>query len=166
LDVTSLPDDPEEAFVEFERKARARLEEIQDESWLNELDYMSAVLGAAKAFGIEALASLELPDPNGDVAQPYHQFKMDVGHCIVQLRIHIAHRAKRNTVAFNTAAKIKLRHLLNEMRTVVDNEQRLTPRKREALWSKIAALSAEVSLCSSLLFRRARGSRWACSTWP
>ena len=153
-DLKGLPDDPEEAFVEFERLACTRLEaalELEADarsdavSWHNELEYMAEVIGAAKVFGIEGLQELSSPRfGQDDIYSIFEQFKIDVAHLCIQLRLRRARRAKRSSVAFDPAAKVKLRHLLDQMRTMVDEEKQLTPRKRDALFARIAELSAEV----------------------
>lgn len=151
-DMMKLPDDPWEAFVALERLARERLDELLADqpvngngNWDYELEYMGSVLGAAQVYGIDELSSVELPhveDNHAGVA--YRQFRVRISQVCTLLRLRTAQRLKKTAVAFDPATKAKLRHLLDQMRDAVDKEIRLTQRKRDALFSKIADLSREV----------------------
>jgi hypothetical protein len=148
----SLPDDPEEAFVRFEQLAREHLDEALEleastngSGWHNELEYMSEVIGAAKAYGIDEVRDWRLPHAgDDDLGTTYRNFRLQMNYHCVQLRVRHAQRTRRHSVAFDPAAKVKLRHLLNQMREMVDNEKQLTPRKKDALYARIADLSKEI----------------------
>lgn len=151
-ELENLPDDPQEAFLKFERIAREHLDQTlyqQADSqgshgWTAELDYMSSVVGAAKVFAIEELSNTSLPGVNANIGPEYEQFRADVSHLCIQLRLAKKWGGKKDYVSFDPPTKMKLRHLLDQVRAIVDDEQRLTPRKKAALVSKIAGLSAEI----------------------
>jgi hypothetical protein len=152
-EIAGLPDDPEEAFVELERIVRRRLDDrlaelaergIKSESWDGELEYMNDVLAGATFFGVEALSSWRVPAPDEDVYAVYSRFTLAVANLTTQMRLAIARKRKVTAISFDPATKAKLRRLLDQMREAVDDEKRLSPRKRDALYSRIASLSKEV----------------------
>ncbi len=148
-EVLALPDHPEDAFLQVERIARDRLDrvlaETNSQGWYNELDYMTAVLAAARHYRIEEVADWKIPHIDDEhVGADYQQFRLKMSGLSMELSLRRAQRIKQSSIAFDPATKVKLRALLDQMRQEVDNEPRLTLRKRDALISKIAALSKEV----------------------
>ncbi len=149
-EMMNLSDDPEQAFVECERHARGRLEEAVAKLTDNEtgnachLAYMSTVLGVAAELDIGILTSWKLPPPQDEIWNIAQSFINDVDHCTVRIRMRLARRKKRYSVAFDSATKEKLRHHLNQMLEVVQNLE-VSSRKRDALYSKINTLMAEIN---------------------
>lgn len=147
-DPSEQPDEPEEAFVYLEEKARRELDrnvERGGNGWHHELDYMADVLGAADALGIEALQDWQIPTvDDSSVGATYTSFRRAVRRLCMAMQVRIARRIKEHSVAFDPETKVKLRALLDQMREAVDNEPHLTPRKRDALYKKIANLAAEI----------------------
>jgi hypothetical protein len=149
-ELIGLPEEPELAFVHFERLARARLDEAVSNAHPEmvtdryELDYMSNVLGAAKAYEIAELVDWTLPRVSDDgVWVTCRQFRADAEHVAIQLHIKHARRLRQFSVKFDAAAKEKLRHHLAQMRSMVDKLE-VSPAKRERLFSRINALEQEV----------------------
>jgi hypothetical protein len=149
-ELLNLPEDPELAFVHFERLARARLDkalsnahpEANTERY--ELDYMSNVLGAAKAYDIESLTAWMLPHVNeNDVWVTCRQFRADAEHVAIQLHIKHTRQLRQFSVKFDAAAKEKLRHHLAQMRAMVDKLE-LAHAKKEGLFKRINALEQEI----------------------
>jgi hypothetical protein len=146
--MTGLPAQPEEAFVHLERIARERLQEILQETrletWDNEVDYVGTVMALARHYRID-IGQWELPHVEDEnVGSVYRMFKLHISGLCTELRLRNADRARQSAITFDPATKAKLRRLLDQMREAVDKERGLTPRKRDALYSKIAALSKEV----------------------
>ena len=144
-DMVGVPAQPEEAFVYLERVARERLQAIaSNNSWDNEVEYMGTVLALARHYRID-IGDWQLPHVEDDhVGSRYRMFKLHISGISTELRLRNADRAKRSIISFDPATKAKLRRLLDQMRGAVENETRLTPRKRDALYARIAALSKEV----------------------
>jgi hypothetical protein len=91
----------------------------------HELDYMSNVLGAAKAYEVHELCDFELPDGGNDqwILDACRKFRVKAQHIAVQLRIKSTRRLHQYSVKFDGVAKEKLRHHLNQMRTLVDKAE-------------------------------------------
>jgi hypothetical protein len=66
-----------------------------------------------------------------------------VGYAVMTLCLRTIDRTTQHSVAFDPAAKIKLRHLLGQMRETVDGLD-VSVAKKEALFKKINALQAEI----------------------
>lgn len=148
-EMEALPEDPELAFVAFEQILRQRVAdaiEARENSRIDDLciDYISRVLAAKKAFGLDVLNDWQVPTLEGNVWQSYTTFKSDVDHYTTEIRLRRARRAREFSVAFDAAAKERLRHLLEEMLKIVDRLEVDTARK-EALYARIDALAKEVN---------------------
>jgi hypothetical protein len=146
-DLMNLPEDPEEAFVMFERLARENLDEDlvenPEESISAKRDYMSAVLAAAKIFEIAELSQWDMPRVGDDPWQVYDQFLSDVGLCVNKLRLLRVKRVKQYSVALNAAAKKKLHHYLDQMRETIEKLE-VSVAKKDRLLKKISALALEI----------------------
>ncbi len=152
-DIMGLPDHPDEAFVEVERIASSRLEQVlydyrergvEKNGWDDEIDYMSDVIAGARHYGIEGVKDWSIPGTREEFWEAYRSFRVTVSSLTKQLRFSNIQRLKQIAIAFDPATKVKLRHLLDQMREAVDKEKNLSPRKKDALFSKIAALSKEI----------------------
>lgn len=100
---------------------------------------------AAGHYQIGQLSNWQVPDlGDNDIGSTYQQFRLKISGLCMELSLRRAQRIKQSVVSFDPATKAKLRSLLDQMRQEVDNEARLSPRKRDALVSKIAALSKEI----------------------
>jgi hypothetical protein len=148
-ELADLPDDPEHAFVLYERRIRERLHkdlEISENQYAVEscqITYMSHVLAAVKALDLGILGNWTVPSTSDDVNTYYRNFVTEVDGFTVQFRFRHARRVKQFSVAFDAAAKAKLRHHLEQMREVVDRLD-VPDRKREALINRITALNDEI----------------------
>lgn len=146
----NLPDDPEEAFLYLEAVFRTECEQkIRDAHHEERIDiyyiqYISKVLGAISELGIEShFANRSVPSIEDVDYQTYVNFSKDVEHYRTMLQIRRARRRKEFSVALDQAMKIKLRHMLSQMREIVDRLD-VCPTKKEALFAKINALQAEI----------------------
>ena len=100
VEMSELPVDPELAFVQFEKILRGRVQEMETQEADSQrfdadsyrLEYMNKVHAAAKVFGIEALANLDVPraDRNSSIAEQYRQFVSGVDYVTIQIRLHSA----------------------------------------------------------------------------
>lgn len=148
-DLMNLPEDPEEAFVKYEQLARERLDAALaalPEEYSTDAanrDYMSAMLAAAEVFEITELGDWEMPRVGNDPWQVYQQFISEVGLCVNKLRLLQVKRVKRYSVALDAAAKVKLHHLLSQMREAIEKLE-VSVAKKDRLLKKIAALALEI----------------------
>jgi hypothetical protein len=153
-ELAQLPDDPELAFVEFERIMRSRVSEALWEASQEQcgdtvsprFEYINKVLAAAKEYGIEALSDWNLP--SSDIADNridrlYLNFTADVDHFIMKVRIRNAPRIRRNSVGLDGNTKTKIHHLIAQIRNAIEAAE-LPVDKRESLYEKLNAFVSEV----------------------
>jgi hypothetical protein len=150
-ELAQLPEDPELAFVEFERIMRARLYEAEDEVSREQfgdadtyrLEYMNKVLAAAKEYGIETLVQWQVPSANARIFEQYRQFVSDVDHFTTQIRIRHAPKNRRNSVGLDGNTKRKIHHHIDQIRSAIDQAE-LPDGKRESLYEKLGRFALEV----------------------
>ena len=148
-DIADLPDDPTEAFLKMQELARQQLDkdlenDPDESSWKYELRYMSAVLGAAKVYEIDDIASnFRMPSHSEEHVDVVHNFMSAVDHMCIQLRLRGVQRLRQFTVAFDAATKTKLGHLLTQVREMVGKLD-VSESKRERLFRRIEALQLEI----------------------
>jgi hypothetical protein len=150
-EIAELPDDPELAFVEFERIMRTRVQEAEQEVAQEQfgdadtyrLEYMNKVLAAAKEYGIDAIVPWQIPHANSNIFQEYRQFVSDVDHVTTQLRIRHAPRTRRNSVGLDGKTKTKIHHHVEQIRSVIEQAE-LPDEKRDSLYGKLNRFVSEV----------------------
>jgi hypothetical protein len=149
-ELAELPEEPELAFVAFERIVRGRLYEGEREAAREEygndsirLEYISKVVAAARVYGIEALKNSEVPTVQSHVSDVYVQFISDVDHITTQIRIQHAPRNRQNSVGLDANTKRKIHHHAEQIRAVI-YEADLPEEKQEALYKKISSFLLEV----------------------
>lgn len=146
-EIEALPIEPEQRFIRLERIVRERLENavnrLDDNENLVPLHrrYMSIVLPAAKHCGIASLDQWERP--SADDWQAYDAFLAEVDYAITELRLRSADHTHQNSVALDAVNKIKLRHLLTQIKDAVDKLD-VSVRKKEALYDRINGLQSEI----------------------
>ena len=104
-EISQLPEEPELAFVEFEKILRDRLNEYERQAEREQfsttdykLEYINKVLAAAKEYGIDELSNWQVPSVNDDIYRAFNQFSSDVDHFTVQIRIRYAPRYRKGSV--------------------------------------------------------------------
>jgi hypothetical protein len=149
-ELLNLPDDPELAFAEFDKRARsqllAALRETENSQEAEELRlrYMNHTLAAVKALSLDFLNQWEVPRIGSDtIWQSYQQFASDVDHITLQIRLRHSRRTRKYSVSLDASTKEKLRHYINEIRKVIDTLD-ITDLKREALNEKVSELEKEI----------------------
>jgi hypothetical protein len=147
-ELVDLPDDPELAFVQCERKLRNRLLDSLRESEgydiaSYKLEYINHVVAIARGLNLPFFDNYNVPTVEKNIESFYTQFLQDVDHFTVQIRMRHARRSKLYSVALDRATKQKIRHYLDQIKLVVD-DSRVFQRKKEALYSKINALADEL----------------------
>ena len=151
-EIMGLSGDPYEGFVQLERIARKRrdeqlardAEENISQNFHPEREYISDVLAGAAHYKIEALNNWRLPSSEDNVYDVHEAFDLLVRNLTTRMRLDYARQRRENGVRFDFATKRTLRALLDQMRQAVDEEPGFTPRKKHALFGRIADLAREV----------------------
>lgn len=151
-ELLNLPDDPEMAFIQYENLLRMRVRAAIDSSEGYNIDglhieYISNVLGVVKALGLEIFQDREVPPTSyakSAIEIHYTQLLADVSHYIVQVRLKNSRRIRKYSVAFDPAAKVKLRHHLEKIKEIVDRLE-IPSKKKESFYSAIGALDDEIN---------------------
>lgn len=145
-----LPEDPELAFLSLEAHfkrecdeqiARAHQEERTDVYFIQ---YISRVLAANELRLELQFAENSVPSIDDVNYTTYLNFSKDVEHYRTKLQIRHSRRRKEYSVALDMPTKMKLRHLLSQIKETVDKLE-VPQSKKEALFAKIAALENEIN---------------------
>lgn len=144
-----LPEDHEKAFVYLEKQFRTQLDESLRDNDQSNFDayckrkYMAAVIAAAKSLDIPGIADYTTPYDDRGVWDVFEGFEMDVMNLTVQIEINHARRRKNYSVAFDSAAKRKIRHYIEQIRNAVEHSE-LSQNKRDAIFKKLSELTLEI----------------------
>lgn len=144
----SLPEDPRQAFSEFSRFAYKRLNEHISKLDLNESygwaeanearsGFMNVVLGAARNFGVDPFAKMEMPRVEEVGEKEYKQFKADLDHYMTQIVLETTFQARRDSVEIGADAKSKIRSYLHAIKESVDKAD-LSDSQKRTLLQKLA----------------------------
>jgi hypothetical protein len=153
LDFTTLPDDPELAFVAVEQHLRndlfQMLREIDENGYEASnsayICYMSGTIAAATAYGLEMPKSWSVPSHNVNVSltDAYKDFITDVDHITIQIKIAHARNHRRYSYALSDPDKRKIRHFGEQIKAIVDESDLPLP-KKESLLKKLNEFLAAV----------------------
>jgi hypothetical protein len=154
-ELDDLPEDPQAAFIGFVRIAQprltARLREIGPEDQYNYSDiqdarygFQSVVLGAAKKFGIEPFASIEMPTLHDYSEGNYRQFRADLTHYITQIMLAVADRDRSTSVPLLEDARQSVRTYIAHLRDAIDRTD-LPERKKANLHKHLDRLEEELT---------------------
>jgi hypothetical protein len=145
----NLPGDPEEAFLLLEKHFRDECEKKinnahqEERTDVYQVEYIAQVLGAIEELGLASEFKGQVPQIEDVSYSTYLNFGKDVKHYRTMLEIRRSRRVQGVTVKFNTAAKEKIRHHLEQLRSMFDKLE-LDANKKEALFDKLNALQKEV----------------------
>lgn len=150
-ELSQLPDDPELAFVEFEKVVRRRYYEAEQQvaemqygnSDSYRLEYINKVLAAARVYGISELAKWNVPAVNDRIFDAFAQFTSDVDHFTTQIRIRHVPRNRQVSVGLDSTTKAKIHHLIQQIRSIIEGAD-LPTNKQDALYGKLNRFAAEV----------------------
>jgi hypothetical protein len=155
-EIDDLPDDnPQAAFVTFVRIAQRRLGErtstidANDRSGWEELQearhgFMNVAIAAAKKFGIEPFASIEVPRLNEFDSDTHRQFRADLDHYMTQLLLDSSSRARRDSVFISQDLKATIRTYIHHLRDVIEKANDLGEAKREILLRRLEEFEDEL----------------------
>jgi hypothetical protein len=150
-ELAGLPDDPQLAFVEFERICRGRVQEAEQEvsdtrygdADPQRLEYINKVVAAAKEYKIDNIANWMVPPVNDRIYEIYKQFTTDVDHATITIRLRNAPRIKKYSVGLDQTTKTKIHHYVEQIREAI-GQAALPVKKRDTLYDKLNAFAAEV----------------------
>lgn len=145
-----LPEDPDLAFVklenEFREAADKQLEVAEnngqyDTIWQN---YVNCTIAAARELGITYFEQWETPRVGRNFYEAYRSFSLAVAQYTMQVRIRHSRRAKRYSVALDTATKQKIKLHLEQLKELALSLE-LSTAKRDSILGKILALEMELA---------------------
>lgn len=154
-EIEDLPDnDPHGAFVSFVRIAQKRLgDRVRDldgaeEGWREvkeaQQSFMNITVAAAKKFGIEPFASMEVPRLKDFDSDDDRQFRSDLDHYITQLVLDVSSRARRDSVFITPELKTTIRTYVHHLRDLIEKSDDLSSDKREILLQRLTDFEAEL----------------------
>lgn len=144
-----LSEDDHVAFLQIEKEFRQQMEnswEDQNSNWdYTTADYMNKTLAAATALDIEALAGFSVNTRDSDEhRENFGDFLRAVDNVIVQMRIMNSRTRNAMTVGLTEAQKTKIHHLIEKIRTEVE-ESNTPEAKKDKLFDILKSLASEVS---------------------
>lgn len=157
-----IPDDPQLAFVYLESHYKAAMNRDIAEAENNSsceafyIQYINKTTAAARVLDLDILQNWAAPSrSDNNIWNDYVDFCTHVEHYIEQIKIYHARRRRQYSVAFDGTTKAKIRHLLGQVKEIVDRLE-VEERKREALYNGINTLLSEVDR------NRTRFEAYAC----
>lgn len=153
----NLPADPELAFLQLEEYYRADLDSQLPDANNNyqfqsiTQDYLNKTVAAIRALGLENTQmgeAMDIPNksysgPVSDATERIKEMKMAIDAYRIQIRINRSFNRNKYSVVVNQAEKTKIRHYLENIRSVVDGWD-INNKKKEAIFSRISALNLEI----------------------
>lgn len=131
-ELDNLPEDDREAFLEFVRIARQRLQ-----AQLNQLDpsqeweriqdaqhgFINVVTATARRLNIEPFSTRDVPRVTDSSHDDYRQFAADLDHYTVQMWIDGRIAKRRESVELTDAAKTSIRTKLQHLREALERSE-------------------------------------------
>lgn len=142
---SDLPEDHELAFLKLEDIFRKELfvrTKQTPPSPIHYIQYLNKTHAAARALELPVLEKMEGPNVT-NAANLFAIVSPEIENYIIQTKIRHGRRAKGYSVALDAITKEKVRHLISQIRSIVDRLE-IDVRKKEALYARITALNDEV----------------------
>ncbi len=151
-EIDELPEDSEAAFMQFVNHASKRLDETyRNASFDNDegqwqvyheakYRYKNIILAAARSYGIEPFASMEVPSLKEFSDADYRQFEFDLDHYLTQILLG---SSNKDSVALSDKDKDRIRQYTYNLRNAVEKAQ-MPQDKREALLKKLDIFETEL----------------------
>lgn len=143
----NLPADPEEAFLVLEAKFRTECESQMEDREQHQqyvyVEYIAQVIGAINALGLEGEFRREIPSIEDVDYSTFLNFSKDVKHYRTMLQIRNGRRAQGFSVRFDAASQLKLKHHLDQFRSLVKKLE-VEENKRTAILDRVTALEREL----------------------
>ena len=105
---------------------------------------MNITVAAAKKFGIEPFASMEVPRLKDFNSDDDRQFRTDLDHYMTQLVLDSSSRARRDSVFITPDLKSIIRTYVYHLRDLIEKSEDLSSEKRELLLRRLAEFESEL----------------------
>jgi hypothetical protein len=134
-EIAELADDPRRAFVEMativDRRLQSELASCRnndDAERADELRYFfqSIILAAARKFGIDPFAQMDLPRIDEYRLDRYKQFRADLQHYVMQIKLGLAEQDRSDSVALPNKSTESIRSHITGLREAIDRDSNLT----------------------------------------
>jgi hypothetical protein len=146
-EISELPENDDAAFLSFVKIARKRLAsatehlDASDEGEWNRLNearhgFVNVVTAAARRYGIEPFASMDVPRLAKFANEDHRQFTADLDHYMTQLLLSDGLGVKRDSVALSENAKARIRTHIHHLRDQLSKES-MPDDKRQRLMKKL-----------------------------
>ena len=147
-EMMNLPEDPAFAFVECEKILRRQLKDSLEKVegfGVQELyiEYINHVRAAARALELPYFNSISFPHDYERLFEFFQKFTQEVDFITGETRMRRARRTKEYSVALDSAARKKIHLHIAKIKGVLEKLE-VSDQKRDALFTKVAALEAEV----------------------
>jgi len=123
----------------FDPSDENQWQEVQD----TRHSFVNVVVGAAKRYGIDELASWQIPNIDNFGNSDYRQFQADVDHYVTQLAISHSLRDRRDSVPIPQQSKEKIRDYLRALRECIEKAD-LSDAKRANLLDRLDEFEQEL----------------------
>lgn len=146
-DLEGLPKEPRRAFVALVEVLWDRVQINMENSQYvtpHQMEFISDVLGAAKALNIVEILHWELPDPDDDnLSYYFRRFSMAALHFVTEARLRNRMEDEPYSVGLDDANKRKIRHFIEQIKEAI-GEAGLPPDKHDTLMTKLNNFATEV----------------------
>jgi len=153
-EMSELPEDSRAAFVAFVRIAGPRLRDrlrdlgSRDESNYQDIDdarygFQNVILGAARKYGIEPFASMQMPTMRDHDDQNFRQFRHDLTHYITQIMLATADVDRSGSVPLLESTRQTLKTYIFHLRDAIARTN-LPDWKKDDLTKKLDELEKEL----------------------
>jgi hypothetical protein len=151
-EIEQLPEDPELAFIQFERilreRTREKVQTIPEDQWQHAtdpyfLEYITRVLAAAEEYEIESLKDSEIPPWEANFYVAYQKLIAKIDYFSTRVRLRNGKRNHRYSVGLDGNTKTKIHSYIEKIRIVL-NKIEIPEPKRDTLFGKLDAFALEV----------------------
>lgn len=146
----SLPSDPDEAFIVFQKQKFAELQQVWEadyNGWQHERTYVNAIFAFDEVYQLGVLKDYGVPPSEDERFSQYFQvFRAEIEKIVLKFQLERVRRAKGNKgaiVKLDDAARTAIRALITALREKLDALE-LTESKRRELVSKLNVFASEV----------------------
>lgn len=146
----TLPDDPDEAFIVFQRKKFGELEkawESEPANWHHERTYVNSIFAFDETYQLGVLTNYRVPPLDDQAFSEYFQgFRAEIEKVVLKFQLEQARRRKAirgSIVKLDDASRTAIRALITALREKLDALE-LTESKRRELVSKLNTFASEV----------------------
>ena len=166
-DLEGLPKEPRRAFVALVEILWDRVQTNIDNSHNaspHQMEFVSDVLGAAKALNIAEMIDWELPDPDDEnLSYYFRRFSMATLHFVTEARLRNRMEDEPYSVGLDETGKRKIRHFVEQIKLAIEGAC-LPPEKHDSLMQKLNLFAREVDKARTGMQQFAAVYLAVCST--